>query len=268
MIICPICREKLLKKGNSMICPNNHCFDFARQGYINLLPVQQKKSLHPGDTKEMLISRREFLSKGFYAPLKDKIISLINTYSEKRDFYLDIGCGEGYYTQEIASALNFKSVIGTDIAKDGVKMCCSRTKDILWTVATASHLPLCDGCTDVITAVFSLLVPEEYQRVLKKEGIIVEVSAGNNHLIELKREIYEDVFVQNKKQRDVSEIFKTIYSDEIVFGISLFGDDLKNLLTMTPHINRIKESKKQKLFSLDSLDLTVDCKVRVLANRY
>ena len=29
-------------------------------------------------------------------------------------------------------------------------------------------------------------------------------------------------------------------------------------------INRIKEEKKSRLFSLNSLDLTVDCQVRVL----
>lgn len=48
MFTCPICKESLQLNGKSLVCENNHCFDYAKQGYVNLLPVQQKKSLHPG----------------------------------------------------------------------------------------------------------------------------------------------------------------------------------------------------------------------------
>lgn len=264
MFICPICKEKLIKSGKSLVCENNHCFDYAKQGYINLLPVQQKKSLHPGDSKEMLIARRNFLSGGFYEPLMQKISDCIEKFAKEKTMLVDIGCGEGYYTTSIREKLGFDTVVGTDIAKDAVRMCCSRSKEIDWIVATASHLPVADSCADVVTAVFSLLVPEEYHRVLKDGGIIVEVSAGNNHLIELKRLIYDDVFVQNKKQQDVESLFKTVYEDEVVFSISPDDENLKNLLAMTPHINRIKEEKKRNLCSSEIPELTVDCKLRVL----
>ena len=93
---------------------------------------------------------------------------------------------------------------------------------------------------------------------------MVEVTAGNNHLIELKQQIYDTVFKQDKHQKDVGDIFDTLYQGNIDFKLHIEGDDLKNLLTMTPHINRIKEEKKSRLFYLNSLDLTVDCQVRVL----
>ena len=80
----------------------------------------------------------------------------------------------------------------------------------------------------------------------------------------LKREIYDNVFEQNKRQGDVSEFFTTLYQGKIEFPLSLQGEDLKNLLTMTPHINRIKEESKNRLYTLNRLDLTVDCNVRVL----
>lgn len=264
MLICPICNKELKKRDNSLICSNNHCFDFAKQGYINLLPVQQKKSLNPGDNKAMLQARRAFLSKGFYAPLKDEVARLIDIYKADNGVYLDIGCGEGYYTTEIAKAVPFRNVIGTDIAKDAVRMCCSRTKEHIWAVATASHLPVKDNSLDCITAIFSLVVGNHYYNKLKKGGIIVEVSAGNNHLIELKEQIYSQVYKQDKIQKDLSQYFTTEYSGNINFRLSLLNEDLKNLLDMTPHINRIKENKKQQLYNLESLELTVDCKVRVL----
>lgn len=51
-LICPICGSKLNTFDKSLVCSGHHCFDIARQGYVNLLTVQQKHSLHPGDTRE------------------------------------------------------------------------------------------------------------------------------------------------------------------------------------------------------------------------
>ena len=52
---CPICSEPLGREGNSLVCPNRHSFDIARQGYVNLLTVQQKHSLDPGDTRQQVL---------------------------------------------------------------------------------------------------------------------------------------------------------------------------------------------------------------------
>ena len=69
-LLCPICSEQLNLTDRQYRCPRNHSFDIARQGYVNLLAVQQKHSLNPGDTREQVLSRREFLEAGFYAPLR------------------------------------------------------------------------------------------------------------------------------------------------------------------------------------------------------
>ena len=41
-LICPICGSKLNTFDKSLVCAGHHCFDIARQGYVNLLTVQQK----------------------------------------------------------------------------------------------------------------------------------------------------------------------------------------------------------------------------------
>ena len=64
-LLCPICGEELNLTGKQYVCPQSHSFDVARQGYVNLLTVQQKHSLNPGDTREQVLSRREFLEAGF-----------------------------------------------------------------------------------------------------------------------------------------------------------------------------------------------------------
>ena len=100
-LICPICGSKLNTFDKSLVCSGHHCFDIARQGYVNLLTVQQKHSLHPGDTREQVLSRRAFLEAGYYAPIADALIAvakeLMVNSNEIRPSgeLLDLGCGEG-----------------------------------------------------------------------------------------------------------------------------------------------------------------------------
>ncbi len=58
---CPLCHQPLTQINNSVICPQRHQFDVAKEGYINLLPVQHKRSRDPGDSAEMMQARRAFL---------------------------------------------------------------------------------------------------------------------------------------------------------------------------------------------------------------
>ena len=41
-ILCPTCGAALTLGSRQWLCPKGHCFDVARQGYVNLLPVTQK----------------------------------------------------------------------------------------------------------------------------------------------------------------------------------------------------------------------------------
>ena len=101
---CPICSEPLGREGNSLVCPNRHSFDIARQGYVNLLTVQQKHSLDPGDTRQQVLARREFLEAGYYAPISDALNHAALRCHAQGEI-LDIGCGEGYYSARLAAAI-------------------------------------------------------------------------------------------------------------------------------------------------------------------
>ena len=103
-LICPICGLPLEKQDRQYTCNNRHGFDMARQGYVNLLTVQQKKSLHPGDTREQVLSRRSFLDGGFYQPIADALCDAARELGAEGPI-ADIGCGEGYYSARLAEAL-------------------------------------------------------------------------------------------------------------------------------------------------------------------
>lgn len=263
-LICPICGEALAQSGGSLVCPGHHTYDIARQGYVNLLPVQQKHSLLPGDTPEMLAARRAFLNEGFYAPICADVIAALAEISGGVSALIDVGCGEGYYTQRFLGAFPLARVIGADIAKAAVKAAASRTKDISWITATASHLPVADGAFDAVTAMFSLLCEEEFARILRPGGRVIEVTAGTNHLIELKRIIYDDVFEQHKQPKPVQGFLRELSRELKSFRMELSREQLSDLLSMTPHTMRVKPENRARLEATPSLGLTVEYFVRVL----
>lgn len=257
--ICPICGEHLIKIEKSFVCKNNHGFDVARQGYVNLLPVGQKHSLRPGDDKEMLNARRNFLNSGLYEPIAKSVTDKIQTLTAEKTspLIIDVGCGEGYYTRKIADSVAGSLCVGADISKDAARMACSRGKDIDYCVATASHLPFESKSADLITAMFSLVCEDEFARVLRNDGYIVEVTAGTEHLIELKQIIYDEVFPQDKHPAPCGEKFTEISCENFNYKIEVGGELLKALLTMTPHIRRINPEHRKRLDMLESLTLTV-----------
>ena len=95
ILICPICKEELIKIDKKETCKKGHSFDYAKEGYINL--HISKNSKNPGDDKVMVNSRREFLNKGFYEEISDEVNKILLSLKEEQVKLLDIGAGEGYY---------------------------------------------------------------------------------------------------------------------------------------------------------------------------
>lgn len=92
-------RPPLLLSGNSWQCDNGHRFDRAKRGYTNLLLAQHRRSRAPGDDKAMVQARTAFLELGRYQPLAD---ALLDNLDDEDLPWLDIGCGEGWYTCQFA----------------------------------------------------------------------------------------------------------------------------------------------------------------------
>ena len=95
MLRCPICGNPLMRTDRCFRCDSGHSFDVARQGYVNLLPVQQKHSAQPGDSKEQVLARRAFLEGDFYLPIVQTLCQLAKKLGCIGPV-LDAGCGEGY----------------------------------------------------------------------------------------------------------------------------------------------------------------------------
>lgn len=143
---CPVCKEELKLDGRTYRCINNHCFDCAKQGYVNLLQSNKSKSKRHGDDKLMIEARTEFLNTDSYKPLCDLMCELLQKYIPQNACVLDAGCGDCYYTGKIEKALADKnaSIAGIDISKFALIAAAKRSKNIRLAVASVFALPTAD----------------------------------------------------------------------------------------------------------------------------
>ena len=260
-LICPVCGKALLGDGRVWRCPAGHSFDVARQGYVNLLPVQQKHSADPGDTRAQVLSRRAFLEGGFYAPIAQALCDVAKTLPISGEV-LDVGCGEGYYSVRVAQAL-VQPLTGLDISREAVRYAAGKYKGPQWICATAAHIPVADGSAGLLMSLFALTLPEEFRRVLSDGGWFFQVLAGEDHLLGLKSIIYPELRRKEKVTVPTLPGFTLEQTREIRFSFTVTGAQVGNLLCMTPHVYRIGKEGARRLEETASLTDTASCVLNV-----
>lgn len=247
LLRCPLCQSSFQQNAQGLVCANQHQFDRSKEGYFNLLPVQNKNSLTPGDAKEQLKARREFLHSGFFDPLKSKILSLMDSSKS----VLDLGCGEGYFTRALATHFPDTEVYGVDIAKAGIAMAAKAAKslsNITHLVASNFDLPLQDQSMDTILRILAPSKDSELQRVLKPDGKLLIVIPGEQHLIGLRKKIYADI----RPLQSLPEIegFVLEESINIQFSIELKQfEQVQSLLQMTPFVWKVSDQLRVDISS-------------------
>ena len=202
MYRCPLCHDLLNSQPGAWRCPQGHQFDIAREGYVNLLPVQQKKSLDPGDNADMIQARRAFLDAGHYQFLSHAINQQLRAVLHSSDALLDLGCGEGYYSANAATALAGVAVYGLDISKTAVRYAAKRYKNLHCCVASSYALPFADGVFAGLLRIYAPSEANEMARVLRPGGYLLTVSPAPEHLIQFKQQAYKEVRLHPEQIRD------------------------------------------------------------------
>ena len=244
-IVCPLCQASFTQEKTRWVCSNAHSFDMAKQGYINLLPVQHKNSKSPGDTPEAVLARREFLQAGFYEPLRELLMQKLSAINPQT--VLDLGCGEGFYTSGMSAIAS--RVIGLDIAKTAIQIAAKRYSDITWLVGSGAKLPIASESLDAVCSFFSPLPMEEMARVLKNKGYLLVATPAPQHLYQLRAVLFDQVNPhQPEKFIDVlSSAFQLVEQQIITYPITLTTLSLKQLLAMTPYAWKAKADKRAQL---------------------
>ena len=255
LFICPVCRKTLEISDKSMRCENGHSFDISSAGDVFLL--RTSKGIH-GDNREMVLARRDFLERGFYSFLRDKLSEIASGFFGGCEVnYFDAGCGTGYYTQGVADALEKKcrvNTVGIDISKDAVKISAKRMKNARFVTASVYDLPLADNSIDIITNVFSPMADGEFVRVMKDNGILLYVVPAARHLYSMKSVLYETPYENEEKAVEYQglELCEAVQVDSSAI---LSREELASLFEMTPYFWTTSKEGSERLSSLEELEV-------------
>ena len=180
---CPVCAGGLTRQGGSLRCPAGHCFDVARQGYVNLAPGRPSAVY----SRALFESRAQVFKAGLFAPVIDALTQAVNHYvTAPCPVVLDAGCGEGYYLRAVSSGRDMVR-IGFDLSKEAVRLACGAAKDASFFVGDLSAIPLEDGCCDAVLDVFTPAHYGEFRRVLKPGGVLLKLAPRAGYLRELRQ---------------------------------------------------------------------------------
>lgn len=252
MIICPKCKNELNKIDKTFKCLNNHSYDLSKQGYLNLL---LNKSFS-GDNKIMVDSRNIFLHTNQYDFLLDSINELLLKYNVKS--LLDCGCGEGYYTNRLKSNI----IYGVDISKDAIlkasKEKVKTNSNCEFIVASLYEIPFKESSFDAICNICAPTFKEEFIRVLKDDGLLIKVIPAENHLIELKENLYEKVYLNDE---DTHITLEEVESKYVTKKVELNKELIEHLVKMTPYYYKTSKDAIDRLLNIEKLEITYSFKI-------
>lgn len=262
LLRCPVCRAALHGGAPTAHCENGHAFDYAREGYLNLLAGSHKPGSSTGDSRTMALARRAFLEKGYFASLRDALADYVR--ERCTGDALDICCGEGYYSGLLRQAGN--EVYAFDLSKEMVRLAAKRGTARCF-VANISAIPLPDASIGAAIHLFAPFHDAEFSRVLRPDGTLLTVVAGRRHLMGMKELLYAAPY-ENDEAPPAAPSFDIVDRRVVTAEAHLAShEDIAALLNMTPYGVRSPREGIERLLAREELTTPLEFVVYALRRR-
>ena len=266
---CPVCGKPVgVEDEGRLLCPENHSFDFAKQGYVNVLT----RPAGGHYDKELFEARRRIMmDSGLYAPFHKAAADLVRKVSFPQDgpgIIADIGCGEGTHLHRILGELVGHNVIGAglDIAKEGVQLAARDFQDAVWLVGDLAQSPFADHSIHVILNILSPSNYEEFTRMLAPGGRLIKAVPGAGYLRELREALYSDErrTYSNEDTIDLFDRhFRRTETIPLRYSVRLGRAQLEDLVRMTPLSWSPDPEAARKFLDRESAEITVELELLV-----
>ena len=174
--------------SRSLVCPEGHTFDIARQGYVNLLSPHSHRGT--ADTADMVEARDAFLRGGSFEPLSSMVAeeARICLGEETSGCVVDVGAGTGYYLVHVLDRLSRAVGLALDLSVYAARRAARAHPRMGAVVCDAwGALPVCTVSADLVLSVFSPRNPSEFRRILRPDGVLLVAAPNRRHLHELVR---------------------------------------------------------------------------------
>lgn len=263
-LLCTVrgCRKPLERAGRRLVCGNDHSFDVARSGYVNLLQPQDRRSPRPGDSPEALAARHRVL-EGVEAPL---VAAIVDTLSlTQHDVVLDVGCGEGHHLGAIARRFGCRAH-GLDISVPAIDAAARRHRGLEWVVANADRfVPYAERSFSVIASITGRKNAGEFRRVVRPDGVLLVVVPAADDLIEVRRAVLGEGVLHDRIERTVATfapLFALERHERLRRMAHLDGAALADV--MAGSYRGLRRSEHARLAAVGSLDVTLSRDVLLL----
>jgi len=243
LLRCPLCGGAFERRENSLVCSKKHCYDIARQGYVNFVPGQKDMFYK----KELFESRAAVFAAGVYAPVVARVSGAIERHARgENPVIVDAGCGEGYYTKAVCPG-RAMTRIGFDLSKDAVRLAARGEKTAVFFAADLKRIPLADGCADAVLDIFTPADYSEFRRILKPGGVLIKLAPRGGYLKELRaaagdllrRKEYDDSDVS----RYAEEKMEILHREAITYTMEVTPETVQHLARMTPMLAGVDVSR-------------------------
>lgn len=234
---CPVCGDALTLSGRTANCSQRHAFDLAKQGYLNLLPSASTGI--EGDTAEMIEARDQFLTQGFYTPIRQALIAATTQLLGEEALVVEVGAGTGYYLAGVVGAGAGRRGVALDVSRYAARRAAKVDPERIGAVVCDAwrELPVQDRAAQVVLNVFAPRNAAEMARILAPGGSLLVVTPNQAHLAEL-IEVLGLVRVDEDKERRLTESlagsFERVGGETVEVGMRLDHPAVERLVAMTP----------------------------------
>jgi SAM-dependent methyltransferase len=237
-LICPNCGAELSLSDGAVHCAENHSFDVARQGYLNLTPGTMRAAV--GDTAAMVEARMRFLQRGHYSPLARSLSEAAarSARATTAGCVVDVGAGPGYYLAEVLASLPRRFGLALDASKYAMRRAARSHERVGAVVCDAwRNLPVRTGAAAVALNIFAPRNAAELHRLLSPGGRLVVVTPSENHLESLVSTLDLLTVEEHKEQRLAERLgahFTLERRERLEFSMALDHADVEALVAMGP----------------------------------
>lgn len=242
-LACPVCGADLALRPGSISCANNHLFDIAKHGYVNLLPGGAQTGT--ADTASMVEARADFLAEGHFSTLAmllaDRVAIAIGPCARPEDgppLIVDAGAGTGYYLAKALDRCPPALGAAIDISKFAARRAARAHPRMGAVVADLwGPLPVRSNAADTIINVFAPRNPTEFRRLLRPDGTLHVVSPTARHLQEVAHPL-QLLSVDDDKTRQIDSALGPLFTladrDEHEIAMLLSHSAVETLVRMGP----------------------------------
>lgn len=271
VLLCTVrgCGELLRREDTRWICARNHSFDQHRSGLLNLLQPQDRRSKHPGDSREAAQARRRLAGLGHAEAVHGAFKHATSSRSQERPAaLLDVGCGEGAFLRYLGANPGLERH-GVDISAPSIELAAKASPDVPFIVANADRfLPYADASFDFLTSIDSRVNAAEFARVLRPGGLVLVAVPGPDDLIELRERVQGAGVWKSRAPRIEEELGKslTLMERTTVRDQKTFEPaPLRDLLTAT--YRGFRQSEREAVDSLPAMSVTLSHEVLAFEHR-